>query len=520
MGEKDHPIQSEAVRLRSLCLGWFRMITDRQYQQLLTGRNRGQTLKQNAMKAGVSENTARKHLKKQQAPSQSKAAHCWRTRKDPFAEVWEDLIRPLLRREPGLEAVTVIRYLEEKYPDQVWERHLRTLQRRMEQWRRLEGPEPEVYFPQTARPGQTAEIDWTHLGALGITIAGEKIKLLLFHLVLIYSNWQWGTLCRSESFASLRRGVQLSLRKMGGVPFHIKSDQSSSATHALRRSGSARGFNCRYQQFCDHWGMIPRTIEVAKPNQNGDVESLNGHFKNRLDQALMLRGSRDFETVEQLQNFIEELLHQLNQKVEARLCEEIKVMKPLVRYDLPEFETTLVRVGRSSTVQIDKTPYSVPCRFIGANLRVHLYEDHIEAFHQQQQVLRAPRSRQPHIDYRHIIEKLQRKPGAFEQYRWREALYPTPVFRAAFDQMERKHGTERAIPEYLRILSLCLDHGESTVANLIEEILQQPKSILSSDEVKNLLGTYQQMREEFNQQPDLVPSLDEYNQLLCSEVEL
>ena len=86
--------------------------------------------------------------------------------------------------------------------------------------------------------------------------------------------------------------------------------------------------------------------------------------------------------------------------------------------------------------------------------------------------------------------------------------------------MERKLGTERAIREYLRILSLCVDHGEPTVANLLEEILQQPKSILSSDEVKNLLGTYQQMREEFNQQPDLVPSLDEYTQLLCSEVEL
>ena len=496
------------------------MITDRQYQQLLTGQNRGYTLKQNAMKAGVSENTARKHLNNKQAPSQSKVAHSWRTRKDPFAGFWEEQILPLLRREPGLEAVTVIQYLEEKYPDQVWERHLRTLQRRMLQWRHLEGPEPEVFFPQNALPGQMAQIDWTHLGSLEITIAGDKLKLMLFHLVMVYSNWQWATLCRSESFASLRRGVQLSLRKMGAVPFNLKSDQSSSATHTLSRSGRARGFNRRYQEFCDHWGMTPRTIEVAKPNQNGDVESYNGHFKNRLDQTLMLRGSRDFASVEQLESFIGELLEQINQKVESRQCDELKVMKPLIRYDLPEFETTLARVGRSSTIQVDKTAYSVPCRLIGTNLRIHLYEDHIEVFHQHKEVLRAPRSRQPHIDYRHIIEKLQRKPGAFEQYRWREALYPVPVFRAAFDHMERKLGTERAIREYLRILNLCVDHGEPTVANLLEEILQQPKSILSSDEVKNLLGTYQQMREEFNQQPDLVPSLDEYTQLLCSEVEL
>lgn len=471
------------------------------------------------MKAGVSENTARKHLKTQQAPSQTKVAHRWRTRKDPFAGHWEEHIRPLLRREPGLEAVTVIRYLEEKYPDQVWERHLRTLQRRMVQWRRLEGPEPEVFFPQNVLPGQTAQIDWTHLGELGITLGGDKLKLLLFHFVLIYSNWQWGTLCRSESFASLRRGVQLSVRKVGAVPFNLQSDQSSSATHALSRSGQARGFNRRYQEFCDHWGMIPRTIEVAKPNQNGDVESLNGHFKNRLDQALMLRGSRDFESVEQLENFITELLQAINQKVESRLGEELKVMKPLIRHDLPEFETTVARVGRSSTIQIDKAAYSVPCRLIGANLRVRLYEDHIEAFHQHQEILRAPRSRQPHIDYRHIIEKLQRKPGAFEQYRWREALYPSHVFRAAFDHMERTLGTERTIPEYLRILSLCVDHGEATVSNLIEEILQQPKSILNSDKVKELLGTYDQMRQEFGKEPDLVPSLEAYSQLLCSEVE-
>ena len=496
------------------------MITDGPYQQLVHGRNKGWTLKKNAMKAGVCENTARRYLKIKKLPSEAKKPHTWRTRKDPLEQVWESDIKPLLNREPGLEAVTVMGFLEEKYPDQVWERHLRTLQRRIRKWRWKEGPEKEVFFPQERKPGVALQLDWTHLKELQVTILGKLLDGLLFHLVFPYSNGQWATLCRSESFSSLKKGLQTGLKRMGKVPMECWSDHSSTATHPLDRSSTQRGFNQKYLDTCAHFGMRPRTIEVGKPNQNGDVESSNGHLKRRLDQALMLRGSRDFESKEAFMAFVQGIMDKLNEQVEQKRQEELTLMRDLPVSDLCEFETTLARVTRSSTITVKREVYSIPSRLIGSSIRVHIYEDHIEAFFDSQKVLHAPRGEKTHIDYRHLLETLLKKPGAFENYQWQEALYPQTIFRTAYDHMKRTLGDPRVVREYLRILKLCVDHGENLIANLIEEILQNPKGVLNSDEILQLLGSYDQMRSEFNQEPDLVPDLDAYDQLLEKEVTL
>jgi transposase len=493
------------------------MITDRQYQQLVIGQNKGWTLKKNAMKAGVCENTARQYLKNQKAPSEAKKPHTWKTRRDPLEKVWESDIKPLLIREPRVEAVSVIGVLEDKYPDQIWERHLRTLQRRIRTWRWKEGPEKEVFFPQERKPGISAQLDWTHIKELQVTILGKLLDWLLFHLVFPYSNWQWATLCRSESFASLKKGLQVGMKRMGKIPRDLWSDCSSAATHQLSGKSSERGFNQNYLDVCAHFGMRPHTIEVGKPNQNGDVESSNGHLKRRIDQALMIRGSRDFESKEAFMDFVEQLMDKLNQEVEQKRQEELALMRDLPVSDLCEFETTLARVSRSSTITVRRTVYSVPSRLIGSCLRVHLYEDRIEVFFDTERVLHAPRGEKAYIDYRHLMGTLIKKPGAFENYQWQEALYPQPIFRSAYDHMKRIIGDHRAVREYLRILELCVAHGESTIAHLIEEILQSPKATLNSDEISQLLGTYDQMRSEFGREPDLIPDLTPYDQLLETE---
>ena len=90
--------------------------------------------------------------------------HRWRTRPDPFDGVWEDEVEPLLRNDPTgkLKATTIIDWLGEQHPGRFSASQLRTLQRRLQDWRALHGPEREVYFPQEHPPGREAQFDFTH----------------------------------------------------------------------------------------------------------------------------------------------------------------------------------------------------------------------------------------------------------------------------------------------------------------------------------------------------------------------
>ena len=112
----------------------------------------GKTQETAAAKAGMSVRSARK-WQSGPLPSQAKPEHRWRTRPDPFDGVWEDEIEPLLRNDPTgkLKATTIIDWLAEQHPGRFSASQLRTLQRRLQDWRALHGPDREVYFPRSIR---------------------------------------------------------------------------------------------------------------------------------------------------------------------------------------------------------------------------------------------------------------------------------------------------------------------------------------------------------------------------------
>jgi hypothetical protein len=134
-----------------------------------------------AMRADMDPKTARKYIRSGKLPSQMKAAHTWRTREDPFESHWRE-VEQMLEAAPELEAKTLFDWLCERYPGVYREGQLRTMQRRVGHWRASEGPEKEVYFPQEHEPGKRMSTDFTHMGKLGITIAGEAFD----HLLCVY----------------------------------------------------------------------------------------------------------------------------------------------------------------------------------------------------------------------------------------------------------------------------------------------------------------------------------------------
>ncbi|MCK5805465.1 MAG: IS21 family transposase, partial [Lentisphaeria bacterium] len=341
-----------------------------------------------AMRSGMDRKTARKYLKAGKLPSEMVAPRNRRTHPDAFAEDWPGIVA-MLRAAPTLEAKTIFDDLVLRHPGRYAEGQLRTLQRGIRAWRASEGPPKEVFFAQEHRPGEAMQTDFTWATELGITIAGEPFPHMLCHPVLPYSNWEWATVCHSESMLAIRRGVQAAFFRLGRVTKFHQTDHSTAATHNPP-SGLSK-FNKEYSDFIEHLGITPRTTEVGAKEQNGDVEAANGALKRRLEQHLLIRRSRDFDTVDDYENWLWAILEKVNQLRTKRLNEELDAMRPLVVARLPEYTEEDARVMTWSTINVKRNVYSVPSRLIGEVVRVRLFEDHLDVYFRGQHQLTMDR---------------------------------------------------------------------------------------------------------------------------------
>jgi transposase len=424
-----------------------------------------------AAKAGMSERSARKYARSGRTPSQAKAAHTWRTRVDPFMEVWPE-IQVLLQQDGGLEAKTVWTEMNERYPGRFRVGQLRTLQRRFHAWRLRSGPDREVFFPQVHVPGEQAQSDFTDMRELAITISGEPFAHLLYHCVFTYSNWESVSICPSESFESLSAGLQAALWRIGGVPQEHRTDNLSAATHDLPDS-RGRDFTARYRELLDHYGLRASRNFPGNAHENGDVESSNGGLKSALDQRLRLRGSREFASRELYVAFLDSCVTARNAGRSARVEEERAQLKALPARALPAYKELYASVSRASAVRVINRSYSVSSRLIGSCLRVRVHADIVELHHQGECVASMERlvgKERNRIDYRHIIHTLVRKPGAFRRYVFREAMFPTLEFRRTYDALLAQNNAQADL-EYLRILHLAAGDGEATVREALSLLL-------------------------------------------------
>lgn len=467
------------------------MVTDQQVRRLRKLIQTEKSLSSAAAKAGMDEKTSRKYLRLGKLPSEVKSPHEWRTRSDPFVGVWEE-VRSKLVLNPGLEAKTLFEDLQRRYPGRFQDGQLRSLQRRVKGWRALEGPPKEVFFEQVYKPGELCESDFTHLSSVGVTIQGQPFEHLLYHFVLPYSNWETGTVCFSESFESLSEGVQNALWELGGVPKGHRTDRLSAAVH---QDIHPERFTQRYQALLKHYGLEGRRIQAAQPHENGDVEQRHHRFKVALKQALMLRGSRDFPNRNEYGAFLSKLFSQLNAGRQKRFTEELARLRRLPKSRLEACKRLDVRVRNGSTIRVDKNVYSVDSRLIGEKLEVRVYAEELQLWYAQRQVETLPRLRgegKHRIEYRHIIDWLVRKPGAFENYRYRDDLFPTTRFRIAYDALKQRFGPARASKEYLQILHRAARVSEAGVDSALGHLIRQGE-LITLEMVEQLLVSGQEV---------------------------
>jgi len=494
--------------------------TDAQVRIIMRERQKGRTQEQAAVSANLtSRKTVAKYEKLGQLPSTLKEPRSYRTRQDIFADDWPT-IETMIEAAPALEAKALFEWLCEQHPGRYQAGQLRTFQRRVTTWRALHQDRTAV-LAQVHHPGEVLQTDGTCLNELGVTIQGQPFDHILIHSVLPYSNWEWGRIAQSESLAALHLGLVSTLVKLGYVPKFHQTDNSSAATYwpgakSQAQTGQKRKYTDGYLQLLSHYGIEPRTTHLSSPHEDGDVESSNGGLKRAIEQHLLLRGSRDFDNIEQYEEFLFDVMERRNRSRQERLDKELAVMKPLTDTPLASNSQVRVRVNRGSLIRVQKNSYSVPTSLIGCRVTVRIHEWRLDVYYQSHLVETLPRmigKNQHHVNYRHVIDSLIRKPGGFRNYRYRDDLFPSLVFRRAWEQLNQWQSPRKADLAYLRILRLAAQTMESEVAVALELLLTTP-------------GPWDETNVERLLQPESIPvpqlvsgqvHLQQYDQLL-SEV--
>ena len=462
-------------------------ITKQQVHLYMKNRKNGSKQAASAAKAGISERSGRRIERDQLQPQ--KNVRKGRSRKDPLIDVWESELVPKLEKEPQLSPITLLEVLQQGHPNKYPDNILRTLQRRVKNWKALHGPEKEVMFLQEHPVGKQGLSDFTKLKNIKISIKGEAFDHLLYHFRLAFSGWSYmRVICGGESYTALTTGLQEALWRLGGAPFEHRTDHLSAAFKNKRKKAEQDEMSfqkkCteRYEEFCAHYKMKPTHNNLGKGHENGGIESPHGHLKRRIKQALLLRGSNDFESIESYQNFIESVAQQHNRRNAKSIDIERQQLQPLPRHKTTDFDEITVRVASSGTINVRRATYALPSRLIGEKLRVHIYDDKLECYLGSDFVFKSHRvypkdknHRVRVIDYRHLIDSLKKKPQAFRYSQFREDLLPNCDYKLIWEYVDGNLESRDSCKYIVNLLSLAAENNcEESLGSYVLESLTNP----------------------------------------------
>jgi transposase InsO family protein len=453
-----------------------RHVTDHQMRLFMKHRTNA-PIPVAAARAGFSTATGYRIAQDARPPSEKRASR-ERRRPDPLAEVFDTEIVPMLEASPGLRPVAVFEELMRRHPD-LGLGVRRTLERRIRQWRALHGPEREVIFRQTHEPGRMGLSDFTDMAGSGVTVAGAPLPHRLYHFRLAFSGFEHGhVVLGGESFVALAAGLQDALWALGGAPREHRSDSLSAAFRNLAPEVE-EDWTARYDALCSHYGMAASRNNRGVAHENGTIEAAHGHLKRGVEDALLLRGSRDFDTIADYRGFVDELIGRRNARNRKRIDAERAALRPLPPRRAEDGEETMVTVTSSGGFMLRRVFYTVPSRLIGHRLRVRLHDDRLEVFLGGTPLMTLPRGRgygdrrRAHVvDYRHVIHALRAKPMALPGLVYRDQLFPRDAYRRLYDAAMEALPERAACKLVVGALAIAHERGcEADLAALIDASL-------------------------------------------------
>jgi len=437
-----------------------------------------------AAKAGFSTATGYRIENDPRLPSQKKAPR-GRRRPDPLADVWDSEIVPILKATPGIRAIAVLEELRRRHPE-IGPGIRRTLERRMRGWRALAGPEQDIIFRQEHEPGRLGLSDFTDTSALGITIAGVALAHRLYHFRLAFSGFEHAhVVLGGESFVALAEGLQNALWTLGGVPEQHRSDSLSAAFRNLD-ADAKEDLTLRCEALCGHYGMTPTRNNPGVAHENGSIESSHGHLKKALEDALLLRGGRDFDDLNAYRRFVDEVVGRRNANNRKRIELERSRLTPLPKRRTADYEEKIVTVTSSGGFILRRVFYTAPSRLIGHRLTLRRGQP-------------VSASKGGHVvDYRHVIHALRKKPMALPNLVYRDQLFPRQAYRRAFEALCGEVGDKQACKVTIELLALAHERAcEAELAQVIDAELDAER-----------LPDLALLRERFGPSPASVPVID------------
>jgi len=486
----------------------------------MKSRQQGLTQKTSSAKADISERTGRR-LEKEGSPSVKE--HHWKTRKDPLDDIWDSKLLPMLKLEPTLTGLTLWEHLDEKHPEQYPYSVLRTLQRRVKHYKATKGPDQAVMFRQSVPPGQQGLSDFTH-PRTAVTISKQPFEHLIYQFRLASSGWRDATVIQGgESYSALSDGLQNALHKLGGSP---KEHRTDSLSAAYINQSQKKKLTQSYDALCAHYGLVATRNNLGVSHENGAIETANRSLKHRLEQAIKLRGSNDFDSIEQYQQLINKCTNRLNRYSQSRLKEEQKYLSPLPKQRFIAYSELVTKVTSGSMIVVKHTLYSVPSRLIGETVRVHIYHDRVigfvgqtEVFHFNRVYSAKPGCRARRIDYRHIIHSLAAKPQAFRFSKYQDEIFPDDNYRQLWtfvDQQMEPRDACKWMVGVLKIASHSTDEVQKQHEQLLGEKLLQQARLDVLPTLKELQSTY--LKEPLQEVSLSIPQHDitDYDQLLST----
>ena len=473
-------------------------------------------------KAGFSERTARTidhgkhHTQHPHKPRQ------YKTRESSIDKLWEDELKQKLEDNPALQPTTLFIDLQRNYVDDqgnpIYDAScLRTLQRRVREWKAKHGASKEVMFPQKHYPGDQGLSDFSHMKDIGITIAGKPLDHMIYHFRLVFSKYSYVKVILSgESFQALSEGLQEALFHIGGAPKEHRTD-SLAAAYKNDKDVANEDLTDRYKELCAYYGMNPTRNNKGVSHENGSVESSHGHLKNRIKQELMVRGRKDFETLAEYEQWLSHVVENSNRRNTKNFKLEQSALHPLPKHKTADYEVKSVKVSSHSMINIKQIKYSVSARLVGHALTVHISQKDIIAYLGSSEVFRTERryankvSSKYVIDYKHLIHAFIKKPRAFRYCQYKDELLPNEHYQTIWQYLDRTQAPDSACKSILRLLKLSADHNcEEALAQACLALIEVDKPII----IESLETQFNKNNPRLPTQTVPSPSINQYDHLL------
>lgn len=461
-----------------------------------------------AAKASISRATAYRIEKEARLPSQTRSPRD-RRRPDPLEHIFEAEVVPLLKAAPGIRVVAVYNEMLRRHPE-LSTGIRRTLERRIRSLRAVHGEAQEVIFRQTHEPGRLGLSDFTDMGSLGVTIAGQPLDHLLYHFRLVWSGFEHAhVILGGESFVALAEGLQNALWSLSGSPLYHRSDSLSAAFRNLDADAKA-DLTHRYEALCAHYCMTPTRNNKGVAHENGSIESSHAHLKNAIRDALLMRGTRDFGDLVSYRTLIDEIVSRRNATHGKRIDAERTHLQALPDRRTTDFEEVILTVSSTGGFALRKVFYTVPSRLIGHRLRVRLFDERLDVFIGGTHLLTLPRGRahangkhDQVVNYHHVIHSMRKKPMALLGLVYRDKLFPRAEYRRAFDVLIEQLPNKQACKIAVELLALAHDRGCE------HELAEELARVLDDGKLPDLVA----LRAVFGPDPNQLPTV--HVQLAC-----